>query len=176
MKTDKMNAFWLAATGVIILLIITSSIIIWMRYDRGRLIVISPPPTPQSGVEIYIDGAVGNPGRYPLKTGDSIDGVLQASGGTDVDADLSHLYLYIPRSKEITASQKIDINRADVWLLEALPNVGEVKARAVYDYRSQNGPFRNIEEITKVPGINSTTFEKIKDLITVAEYHQEVRR
>jgi competence protein ComEA len=170
MKNDKLNVFWLAATGAIILLIFASSIIIWLRYDKGQLIVISPPPTPQLKGEIYVDGAVGNPGSYPLKTGDSVDGILQACGGTVNDADVSQIYLYVPHSKELPATQKININRAEVWLLEALPNIGEVKAQAIYDYRRQNGPFRNVEEITKVPGINSSTFDKIKGLITVAEY------
>jgi competence protein ComEA len=171
MKKDKMDVFWLAATGAVILLIIASSLIIWLRYDRGRQLVITPPAASRLGGEIYVDGAIENPGRYPLKTGDSIDGILQASGGIGNDADVSRIYLYVPHLKEIPSSQKIDINRADIWLLEALPNIGEVKARAIYDYRRQNGPFHNIEELTKVPGINSSTFEKIKSLITIAEYH-----
>ena len=86
MKTDKMNVFWLIATGTLILLIIASSLIIWLRADKGQPVTISDPPTPRLKGEIYIDGAVGNPGRYPLKTGDSIDGILQASGGTAKDA------------------------------------------------------------------------------------------
>ena len=166
-----MDVFWLAATGAIVLLITASSLFIWLRHDRGQQLVITPPPAPQLAGEIYVDGAIGNPGRYPLKAGDSIDGILQASGGIANDADISQIYLYVPHSQDPQTSQKIDINRADVWLLEALPNIGEVKARAIYDYRCQNGPFHNIEELTRVPGINSSTFEKIKSLITIAEYH-----
>jgi len=68
-----------------------------------------------------------------------------------------------------SSSQKIDINRADLWLLESLPDIGEVRARAIIDYRSQNGPFQNISDLTMVPGISQPTFSKIKDLITIKE-------
>ena len=65
--------------------------------------------------------------------------------------------------------QKIDPNRADLWLLESLPDIGEVRARAIIDYRLQNGPYRNISDLTRVPGISQSAFNKIKELITVAE-------
>jgi competence protein ComEA len=171
MRNNNLNVLWLIATGVLILIIAASSLAIWLRSDPGRLILISSSEAPQIKGEIFIDSAVSNPGLYPLKAGDSLDGVLQASGGINKDADVSRIYLFIPSSDNIQSGQKIDINRADPWLLEALPTIGEVKAQAICDYRQQNGPFRNIAEITHVPGINNTTFEKIKGLITVAEYH-----
>jgi competence ComEA-like helix-hairpin-helix protein len=65
--------------------------------------------------------------------------------------------------------QKIDINRAEAWLLEALPGIGPVKAQAIIDYRQQNGGFSDISEILHVPGIGKTIYEKIKDLITVGD-------
>jgi competence ComEA-like helix-hairpin-helix protein len=68
-----------------------------------------------------------------------------------------------------TSSQKIDLNRADLWLLESLPDIGEVRAQAIIDYRTQNGPFRNIIDLTKVPSISQSTFNKIKDLVTITE-------
>jgi comEA protein len=66
-------------------------------------------------------------------------------------------------------NQKIDINRADTWLLQALPNIGEVRAQAIVDYRQQNGPFQTIEDLTRVPGISQSTFDKIKPFITINE-------
>jgi len=74
-----------------------------------------------------------------------------------------------PDTSEKREPQKIDINRADVWLLEALPEIGPVLAQAIVDYREKNGPFRSINELTKVKGIGSTILEQIKDLITVAD-------
>jgi comEA protein len=65
--------------------------------------------------------------------------------------------------------QKIDINRAEAWLLEALPGIGPSKAQAIIDYRQQNGGFRSIIEITEVEGIGPSIYKQIKDLITVAD-------
>jgi competence ComEA-like helix-hairpin-helix protein len=65
--------------------------------------------------------------------------------------------------------QKIDINCAEAWLLEALPGIGESKAQAIIDYRQQNGEFQHIIEITEVDGIGPATYEEIKDLITVGD-------
>jgi competence protein ComEA len=67
------------------------------------------------------------------------------------------------------APQKIDINRAEAWLLEALPGIGPSKAQAIIDYRQQNGGFAHITEITKVDGIGPTIYEDIKGLITVGD-------
>jgi competence protein ComEA len=169
MTSDKLNRFWLLATLSLIIIIITASLIIWLSQDEGRPIQIYNEPSPLLRGEIYIDGAISNPGAYTLKDGDTIDGILQASGGAEKNADLSRLHLYIPKVGDGEQPQKIDINKAEAWLLQALPGIGQVKSQAIIDYRRQNGAFHNIEEIREVPGISDAVFEKIKDFITVAE-------
>ncbi len=118
--------------------------------------------------EIYIGGAITSPGFYPLRAGDSVEALIQAAGGTTSSANLSQLKLYISEVG-VEEPQKIDINRAEVWLLKALPGIGETLAQRIVDYRCENGPFRNINELTKVAGIGTTTCEQIKHLITVAD-------
>ena len=125
-------------------------------------------PSTQPASLVYIDGAVNNPGLYPLMGGDSMATLVQAAGGMADGADPNRLELYIPRAAEKEEPQKIDLNRAGSWLLEALPGIGEVRAGDIINYREQNGPFRNINELLKVPGIGPATFEQIKDLVTVA--------
>ncbi len=95
--------------------------------------------------------------------------MLQAAGGPADNADLSQLKLIIPDLNEVEPPQKVNINRAKTWLLAALPGIGEVRAQAIIDYRQQNGPFRNINELTDVEGIGVATFENIKHLITVTD-------
>ena len=58
--------------------------------------------------------------------------------------------------------QKVDINRAPAWLLEALPGIGEVRAQDIINYREQNGPFRTIYELLEVKGIGPATFEQVE--------------
>jgi len=67
------------------------------------------------------------------------------------------------------APQKIDINRAEAWLLEALPGIGPSKAQAIIAYRQQNGGFKHIIEITEVEGIGPAIYEEIKGLITAGD-------
>jgi competence protein ComEA len=77
--------------------------------------------------------------------------------------------LHIGEAGDEVAPQKINLNRAEAWLLEALPEIGEERANAIIDYRSEYGPFRSINELTKVSGIGTKTLEQIKHLITVAD-------
>lgn len=65
--------------------------------------------------------------------------------------------------------QRVDINRAEPWLLEALPGIGPRLAEAIVSYRQEKGPFRSPQELQRVPGIGVETYEKLKDLITVGE-------
>ena len=73
-----------------------------------------------------------------------------------------------PADGEETAglvSGRININTADAWMLTLLNGIGEAKAEAIIDYREQNGPFSDIEEIMNVSGIGPVTFDGIKDYI-----------
>lgn len=163
------NRYWALIIILLIAVIVIGGIVAWSRYSPPHPIEISLPPSPQFQGEIYIGGAVNNPGLYPLKPGDSIEALIQAAGGITDNADLTRLKLYIPTIGEKEEPQKIDINRAEAWLLNALPGIGEGRAQAIIDYRQQHGAFHNITEITKVEGIGPATYEQIKNLITVAD-------
>ena len=163
------HRYWALIIILLIAVIVTGGIVAWSRYSQPQPVEISLPPTPELNGEVYLGGAVSNPGFYPLKSGDSIDSLVQAAGGTTDNADLTNVKLYIPTAGEGEQPLKININRAEVWLLEALPGIGESKAQAIIDYRQQNGAFHNIIEITKVQGIGPAIYEEIKGLITVAD-------
>jgi competence protein ComEA len=114
---------------------------------------------------IYIGGSVNNPGFYPLKNIDNIETLVKAAGGLVNGKECRQIQLII--NDEDDGAQKININRAAAWLLEALPGIGNTRANAIIKYRIDNGGFKNINEILKVEGIGQDTFENIKDLITV---------
>ncbi|MCH8062694.1 MAG: ComEA family DNA-binding protein [Chloroflexi bacterium] len=61
----------------------------------------------------------------------------------------------------------ININLASAVELEMLPGIGEVKARAIVEYRVLNGPFSSVEELLEVKGIGPATLDKVRDLITI---------
>ncbi len=169
MTTSKFSKYWTLITILLVAIIAISSIVLWSRYSRSQPIEVSIPTAQELLGEIYIGGAVSNPGFYSLKADDTIEALIQAAGGTTDSADFNQLKLYIPQTGEEEQPQKIDLNRAEAWLLEALPGIGETRAQAIIDYRQQNGPFNNINELIKVEGIGTATYEKIKHLITVAD-------
>ncbi len=169
MTAAKPDKYWTPIIIILIAIIAISSIVAWSKYRGSHAIEISIPPSQELQGEIYIGGAINNPGFYSLRAGDSVEDIIQAAGRTIDSADLNNLELYIPRSGEEEQPQKIDLNRAEAWLLQALPGIGEVRAQAIIDYRQQNGRFHSIYELTEVEGIGAATFEQIEHLITVAD-------
>jgi len=169
MTSGRLINCWTLIVILLVVIIAAGSIVAWSRYSQSQAIEISIVPDQELQGEICIGGEVNSPGVYPLETGDSIEDIIRAAGGTTDSADLSRLELHVPVVGEGEQPQKVNINRAEVWLLETLPGIGEVRAEAIMDYRRQNGLFRNINELVKVAGIGTATYEKIKHLITVAD-------
>jgi len=169
MKGSTFINGWTVAAVLLAVIIIAGGAVIWSKQGRSQPIEISVTPEPELPVTIYIGGEVNNPGYYPLKAGDGIEDVLKSAGGLKDGADPARVELAISIPEEGDAPQKININRAEAWLLAALPGIGEVKARAIVDYRGQNGPFRDIYELMKVDGFGDVTLERIKHLITIAD-------
>ncbi len=165
-KADK---FWTAAIVLLVVIIITSGLSIWTKYRPEQPIEIALAPPAEWQSEIYVTGAVNSPGLYPLQSQDTIADIIGAAGGSTNGTDLPHLKLYVPGATEGESAQKVDINRAEKWLLQALPGIGETRAQAIIDYRQKNGHFRNTYELTRVEGISTIIYEKIKELVTVGD-------
>jgi competence protein ComEA len=163
------NKFWAVVILLLIVIIVVGSLLIWSKYNPGRPVEITLSPSPEISGQISVTGGVNVPGIFSLKAGDSIDALLQAAGGTTTAADLNRIKLHIPYMDEADMPQKVDLNRAEVWLLQALPGIGETRAQAIVDYRQQNGQFKHVSEITSVEGIGTVTYEKIKHLVTVSD-------
>ena len=70
-------------------------------------------------------------------------------------------------STEKKVTFPVNINTASKKELDALPGIGEVLAQRIIDYRSANGPFSTVDELTKVKGIGAKTLEKLKPYATV---------
>lgn len=62
-------------------------------------------------------------------------------------------------------SGKININTANAEQLEMLPRIGTKTVQSIIEYRTQNGPFKKIEDITNVKGIGEKTLEELKGYI-----------
>ena len=67
----------------------------------------------------------------------------------------------------LTPAEPININTAGAEELCTLNGIGEALAGRIIAYREEQGAFSCIEDITKVSGIGSSTFERLRDWITV---------
>ena len=66
-------------------------------------------------------------------------------------------------------SDKININTATKDELIKLYGIGETISERILEYRSQNGPFTDIEEIKNVKGITETVYKRIAQYIKVKD-------
>ena len=54
-----------------------------------------------------------------------------------------------------------------------LPGIGEVKAKAIIEYRELYGGFVSPEEITEVAGIGPVIYDRIREYITIGRSENE---
>ena len=64
---------------------------------------------------------------------------------------------------------KINLNAANWIQLTALPGIGDVRAKAIVQWRSRSGPFRSVEDLSRVRGIPRPTIERLKSLVEVLD-------
>lgn len=145
-------------------------------------------------IVVYVCGEVINPGVYELAAGMRICDAVEAAGGLTKKASRDYWnlaeeltdgqMLCFPTAQEAkermesagetqtadsgtSADGKVNINTADITVLQTIPGIGQTRAEAILAYRKENGSFQSIEDIMKVSGIKNGLFEKMKDYITV---------
>lgn len=193
-RLQLIRTAFLVVVGAIVLWVIYT---VLKRPDPGpalMTITLQPKPTLDPAtptpalINVYVSGAVNKPDVYTLPLGSLVKDAVAMAGGAAVDADLDHVNLalklgdqmqvYVPRQGEAVATPNsrsasaaitapININTATLEELDLLPGIGPSIAQAIIDYRTQNGPFKAIEDIDDVKGIGEALFAKIKDSITV---------
>lgn len=145
-------------------------------------------------IAVHVSGAVRKPDQvFYLEEGCRIIDAIRAAGDALEEADLSQLNLaqvlqdgekiYVPcKGEELAEEDAVhiqdivenpqnpltNINLATTIELQELPGIGEAYAKRIVEYREANGNFKAIEDIKNVSGIGDSTFEKIKDSITVS--------
>jgi competence protein ComEA len=188
-----MKYLWGIAFGVIIGFLGVGLLLLTSGKPRGEPIQLLPPPTPAPLV-VHITGAVKKPGVYTLPPVSRVGEAIDLAGGISTNADSSLINLaqlvedgeqiWVPyQIQEIVVQDDVEIvsikptqshlisliniNTATQTELESLSGIGPVYAKAIIQYRLENGPFEKIEDIQEVKGIGPVTFEKIRSNITV---------
>lgn len=75
--------------------------------------------------------------------------------------------LLIAQQSNQSIPQKININRANAAELKKLPGIGAKLAQRIVNFRSQNPPFRKVEELLIIKGVNRRLLERVRPCITV---------
>ena len=148
----------------------------------------SAGPSPEVVILVDVAGWVRRPGVYEFEEGARVIDAIDAAGGARSGALLESLNLaapladgiqiLVPRQGETVAPPAsggaaagvaglINVNTATPTELEELPDVGEVIAQAIVDYRTENGPFTSVDQLLDVSGIGDATLENIRELVTL---------
>lgn len=141
--------------------------------------------TPQ--IKLDIAGAVTKPGVYDLAAGSRLEDAIKAAGGFSPQADTVWIAknlnlaskvtdgqkIYIQLKGEIsysgsslgssTTGEKVNINFASAKELDTLPGVGQVTAEKIIAAR----PYSSTQELLSRKVVGKSTYEKIKDLVSV---------
>jgi competence protein ComEA len=182
--------WWAIPFGVLCGFLAAGLLFLAIRPPRGGPIQLQPPPT-QAPLQVYVVGAVTNPGLHAVQSGSRVKDAIDAAGGLLPEAissainqaafieDGERIYIHsysqsleesIPDgTPSQTGNVLININTASQAELEKLPRIGPVMAEKIILYRNEKGFFNSIEAILEVPGIGPVTFEGIKSLICVEE-------
>jgi competence protein ComEA len=156
----------------------------------------SQVPTTVATVAIHVAGNVLKPGVYEMPADSRVVDAIRIAGGANAIADLNAINLanrlndaqqvyvpavgekVLPSSNGLSAGgvgtgsatnsveYPININTADVALLDELPGVGPSTAQAIVTYRDQNGPFASVSGLEDVPGIGPAKVAAIQGLVT----------
>jgi len=69
------------------------------------------------------------------------------------------------------ACAQININTASQEELDGLKGIGEARAEAIIKYRSENGPFKSVNDLKNIPNFPDTLVGKLRRQITVGGGH-----
>jgi competence protein ComEA len=156
-----------------------------------RTEVVAAAPSTEPVLLVHVAGAVVEPGVYQLAGDARVRDAIVAAGGPTATADWNALNLaasisdgvkvYVPNvGEELPPSLAvpsgdptgsiptgpIDVNAATPAELESLPGVGPATAAAIVTERERNGPFLDVDDLDRVPGIGPAKLDALRGLVT----------
>jgi competence protein ComEA len=84
-------------------------------------------------------------------------------GAKTTDKETGAVIDYLAAHFAAEETPRINVNKARAIELESGLTLRRSQAAAIVEYRSKNGPFKSIEDLKKVPGIDAAKIEAAKD-------------
>jgi competence protein ComEA len=82
------------------------------------------------------------------------------------EKDFGTVLEYLVKNYPADDIPKINVNKAAAIELESGLTLKRSQASAIIQYREKNGPFKSIEDLKKVPGIDADKIDAKKDRLT----------
>ena len=142
-----------------------------------------------AGALVHVAGAVRRPGVYRLRAGARVEDAVQRAGGARASADVNAINLaakvadgqqvVVPRraaprgavavagsrGRAVGGAAPVSLNTATLEQLDTLDGVGPATAQKILDWRTQNGGFRSVDDLSQVPGIGPKRMAALRDKV-----------
>lgn len=69
------------------------------------------------------------------------------------------------RDQIVIEAVSVDVNRAGLAELQALPGVGRARAEAIILYRLRHGPFRAVDDLAAVDGLGAPSVDALRSFV-----------
>ena len=87
-------------------------------------------------------------------------------GAELTDKDYEAVLDYLSKNFAAEALPKLNANKAEAIDFESRLSLPRSQAAAIIEYRTKNGPFKTIDDLKKVPGVDAAKIDAKKDKIT----------
>jgi len=91
---------------------------------------------------------------------------MSALGMKATDAEIELVVAYLAKAFPAEALPKLNVNKATAIELESALSLRRSQSAAVIEYRTKNGPFKSLDDLKKVPGLDAAKLDAKKDRLT----------
>jgi len=133
-------------------------------------------PRLPEGLLVEVVGDVPRPGVHLVGEATVASAVAAAGGEGGTSALIGGARVAVARDVAVGPARdplllghRIDVNVQGADVLEGLPGVGPSTAGAILDRRLRSGPFRDVDELSRVRGVGPATLAAVRPLVTVGD-------
>ena len=164
----------------------TAGIIFFQNLNNQPSVSVEETTTAakNNGIMVEVAGAVNKPNVYEVTSSARLKDIIDLAGGLSAEADLPYFHRNFNLAKIVTDQEKIyipsvtdtytnpgdqnqpttvNLNQATIQELDGLPGIGSTTAQKII----QNRPYGSVEELLNKKIVNKNVYEQIKELISL---------